>query len=170
MGWVHIDFSIDVILCEFFGSIMKTVIKASLAAACSIVCATAAGAGVFVWGHCTWGVASIKGDPVKNSKGVVIDYSLPWSGNAREWCVNAKKYATVDGKQSIGAIIIFNGPSAAYGHAGIVTGAGVMKSMNDLPAGNAVGRWTFDRKISGFPNSKTPLAPACYIHYRENKI
>ncbi|PZN73299.1 MAG: hypothetical protein DM484_22965 [Candidatus Methylumidiphilus alinenensis] len=122
-------------------------------------------AGTFVWGNCTWGVASVKGDPVTDKKGKVIDHQLPWGGNAAQWCANAKNIATTDKKESVGAIVVFSGPSSA-GHVGIVTKAGTMKSMNDI---SGLGLWD-TRAISGFPNKKNPIAPSCYIHYRESKI
>lgn len=132
----------------------------------TIVCATTAFAvGTFTSGYCTWGVAIIKGDPIKDKKGKVIDYSLPWSGNAAAWCKNAKSYATVDNKEKKGAIVVFNGPTS-FGHVGIITSAGQMKSMNDL---NGLANWTY-RGVSGFASKKNPQSPSCYIHYRESKI
>ena len=139
--------------------------KTALAVATITIAATAI-AGTFVSGNCTWGVATVKGDPVKNKKGTVIDYSLPWSGSAKDWCSNAKIYATVDQKEAKGAIVVFNGPNTSYGHVGIITRTGEMESMNDL---DGLGKWTYNRKVSGFPNKKAPLAPACYIHYKESK-
>jgi hypothetical protein len=121
---------------------------------------TVALAGSFTWGYCTWGVASVKG--TYNKK--IGNYELPWSGNAKDWCTNAKNAGYSTSKtESVRAIVVFPGWSAnSYGHVGIVTSAGIMKSMNDL---GGLGNWTSNRAISTFPNKKSPVKPSCYITY-----
>ena len=144
---------------------MQAAAKKTVAGLVGLGLACIAIAGTFYAGQCTWGVASVKGDPIKDGSGRVVDYSLPWGGNAVDWCRNAAPYARVDNQQTLGAIVVFSGPTV-YGHVGIVTGTNQMRSMNDT---GGVGVWTYNRSISTFPRVAAPLTPSCYIHYREDR-
>lgn len=135
----------------------KKTMQASVLA--SVLTATVAVAGTFPGGWCTSGVAQVKG----------TNGSLPWSGNAKDWCTNAKNAlgsSYVGTTQKTGAIVVFPGNSvSSIGHVGIVTGYNTMKSMNYL----TYGAWS-NSSILTYPNSKYHVNPSCYIYYNMSKI
>lgn len=120
---------------------------------------TIAVAGTFPGGWCTSGVAQIKG----------TNGSLPWAGNAKDWCDNARNSigsTMVGTTEKVGAIVVFPGNNvSAAGHVGIVTGTNTMKSMNYL----TYGAWSTS-KITSYPNSTYHVNPTCYIYYKTNLI
>ena len=136
----------------------KKMIRTSLFSCVLAVTATVAIAGTFPGGWCTSGVAKVKGNGY-----------LPWSGNAKDWCTNARNTlgaSYVGTTQKTGAIVVFPSNNASsLGHVGIVTGSNTMRSMNYL----TYGQWS-NSSVLTYPRSTYHVNPSCYIYYNTSKI